>query len=185
MAMTATALAKTTGVQQKRAGRISSQVGGPVNYAIFSFWIFISFAGWAIAMSSMSALQHYENKTGISDGANGWAIKANFPNLNSGRVFRLDWWIVFYQFIVSMLVVLATLSRVLAQARVAVCGYIAIATVLDIISADRFYNLSHFHITRAYFSSSRGAFAGFVIAATADYAMLYMAGLTPPPPTPE
>ncbi len=45
----------------------------------------------------------------------GWAIKSNFPNLNSGRVFRLDWWIVFYQFIVSMLVVLATLSRVLAQ----------------------------------------------------------------------
>ncbi len=65
----------------------------------------------------------------------------------------------------------------------AVCGYLAIATVLDIISADRFYNLSHFHITKAYFSSSRGAFAGFVIAATSDYAMLYMAGLTPPPPS--
>lgn len=49
-------------------GKISGQVGGPINYAIFSFWIFMSFAGFAIAMSSMSALQHYENKTGISDG---------------------------------------------------------------------------------------------------------------------
>ncbi|KAK9918602.1 hypothetical protein WJX75_005254 [Coccomyxa subellipsoidea] len=182
MAMTATTLAATTGKQQRAAGRISGQVGGPVNYAIYSFWIFISFAGWAIALGSMSALQHYENKTGISDGPNGWAIKANFPNLNSGRVFRLDWWNVFYQFIVSMLVVIATLSKVLPQARVAVCGYLAIATVLDIISADRFYNLSHFHITKAYWSSSRGAMSGFIIAATADYAMLYMAGLTPPPP---
>ena len=78
-----------------------------------------------------------------------------------------------------------SMTHGLSQARVAVCGYIAIAVVLDTISADRFYNLSHFHITPAYWSSSRGAFSGFVIAATADYAMLYMAGLTPPPPPSE
>ena len=68
----------------------------------------------------------------------------------------------------------------LLQARISVCGYLAIAAVLDIISADRFYNLSHFHVTKAYYSSSRGAFAGFIIAATSDFALLYMGGLTPP-----
>ena len=50
------------------AGGITGQVGGLVNYIIFSFWIFVSFAGWIVALSSLSALQHYENDTGISAG---------------------------------------------------------------------------------------------------------------------
>lgn len=48
------------------AGTITSQLGGVVNYAIFSFWLFISFAGWIIALSCLSALQRYENDTGLS-----------------------------------------------------------------------------------------------------------------------
>lgn len=50
------------------AGRMSGQLGGAINYSIFSLWLFLAFVGFAIAMSSLSALQHYENKTGISDG---------------------------------------------------------------------------------------------------------------------
>lgn len=53
------------------AGPLSSQVGGPVNYLFFCFWLFIAFAGWAITLGSLSALQHYENKSGLSDGGNG------------------------------------------------------------------------------------------------------------------
>ncbi len=48
------------------AGTITGQLGGVVNYAIFSFWLFISFAGWIIALSCLSALQHYENTSGLS-----------------------------------------------------------------------------------------------------------------------
>lgn len=48
-------------------------------------------------------------------GPDGWAIKSNFAGLNSGRVFRLDWFIIFYQLVVSMLIVIATVSRVLPQ----------------------------------------------------------------------
>ncbi len=48
-------------------------------------------------------------------GGNGWAIKSNYPALNSGRVFRLDWFVVFYQLVLSFLVVIATVSRVLPQ----------------------------------------------------------------------
>jgi hypothetical protein len=51
------------------AGRMSGQFGGVVNYTIFSIWLFMAFAGFAIFLSSLSALQHYENETGISDGA--------------------------------------------------------------------------------------------------------------------
>ena len=58
-------------------------------------------------------------------------------------------------------------------------GFLAIAAVLAVISADRFYNLAHFHVSKAYYASSRGVFAGFVIAATSDFALLYMAGVTP------
>lgn len=48
---------------------MSGQFGGAINYTIFSIWLFLAFSGFAIAMSSLSALQHYENETGISDGA--------------------------------------------------------------------------------------------------------------------
>jgi hypothetical protein len=70
----------------------------------------------------------------------------------------------------------------LGQARIAICGYLAVAIVLLNISADRFYNLSHFHVSKAYFSAARGAMSGCIIAATSDFAMLYMLGLQPPPP---
>lgn len=65
------------------------------------------------------------------------------------------------------------------QARISVCGYLAVAAVLSVISADRFYNLAHFHVSKAYYASSRGTFAGLIIAAVADFAMLYMAGVPP------
>ncbi|CAL8462068.1 g1599 [Coccomyxa elongata] len=169
--------------QQPTTGTITSQLGGVVNYAIFSFWLFISFAGWIIALSCLSALQRYENNSGLSvDGGSGWAIKSNYPALNSGKVFRFDWFVVFYQFVLSFLVVIATVSRVLPQARISICGYLAIGAVLTILSADRLYNLSHFHVSKAYYSSSRGAFAGYLLSATSDFAMLYMAGLSPPAP---
>lgn len=58
------------------AGRLSSQVGGPINYSFFSFWVFMGFAGFAITLGSLSALQHYENKTGLSDGpTGGWCVR--------------------------------------------------------------------------------------------------------------
>ena len=48
-------------------------------------------------------------------GPNGWAIKANFPALNSGRVFRLDWFDLFSNFIVYMLIVVALFTKVIPQ----------------------------------------------------------------------
>lgn len=70
-------------------------------------------------------------------------------------------------------------ANICLQARISVCGYLAVAAVLSVISADRFYNLAHFHVSKAYYASSRGTFAGLIIAAVADFAMLYMAGVTP------
>ena len=67
------------------------------------------------------------------------------------------------------------------QTRIALEAYLAATVVLQIISADRMYNLSHFHISRAYFSASRGAAAGFIIAATSDFALMYLLGIVPPP----
>lgn len=47
----------------------------------------------------------------------GWAIKANFPNLNSGRVFRFDWFTCFLQFLTAMFVTTALLSKLIPQVR--------------------------------------------------------------------
>ena len=50
----------------------------------------------------------------------GWAIKANFPNLNSGRVFRFDWFTCFLQFLTAMFVTTALLSKLIPQVRLCV-----------------------------------------------------------------
>ena len=37
-----------------------------MNYAFFSLWLALGFSGWIIACSGLSALQRYENHSGIS-----------------------------------------------------------------------------------------------------------------------
>ena len=54
--------------QGLHAGPFTSQLGGPVNYAFFSLWLALGFSGWMIACACLSALQRYENHSGISDG---------------------------------------------------------------------------------------------------------------------
>ena len=39
-----------------------------MNYAFFSVWLALGFSGWIIACAGLSALQRYENHSGISDG---------------------------------------------------------------------------------------------------------------------
>lgn len=68
----------------------------------------------------------------------------------------------------------------MAQVRPALVGFLAATVVLQIISADRFYNISHFHISKAYFSSSRGAMSGYIIAAASDFSLIYLIGIVPP-----
>ena len=53
---------------------MSAPFGSRLNYFFFAFWLFMAYAGWAIALGSLSALQHYENHSGLSDGTNGEAI---------------------------------------------------------------------------------------------------------------
>lgn len=48
-------------------------------------------------------------------GGAGWAVKSNFPALNSGRVFRLDWFDLFLNLITLMLIVVALFTKVIHQ----------------------------------------------------------------------
>ena len=66
------------------------------------------------------------------------------------------------------------------QVRGALVGYLAATVVLQVLSTDRFYNLSHWHISRGYWSSSRGTMAGYLISATADFSLMYLLGIQPP-----
>ena len=69
-----------------------------------------------------------------------------------------------------------------AQTRIVIVGWLAAATVLAIFSADRFYNFSHWHLSSALWASSRATFSGFLINATANFALMYHLGIIPPPP---
>lgn len=68
------------------------------------------------------------------------------------------------------------------QTRIVIVGWLAAATVQAILSADRFYNISHWHLSKSLYASSRATFSGFLIMATANFALMYHIGIVPPPP---
>ena len=68
------------------------------------------------------------------------------------------------------------------QTRIVLIGWLAVATAQAILSADRFYNISHWHLSKSLYASSRGTFSGFLITATANFALMYHIGIVPPPP---
>ncbi|KAK9818290.1 hypothetical protein WJX72_010161 [[Myrmecia] bisecta] len=171
---------KAAGAARSAFRTIIDQVGGVTNYALSVLWLFLAWAGWAIALGGLAATQHIENKQGLSYD---WTINANYPKLQSGRVYRFDWFTWSFQLVVLAIVSVALLSIVIRQSRAMLMGYLAVASVLQILSADRFYNVSHFFKGK-YYSRTRCTFAGYVIAATADLALIYMLGLEPYPPPP-
>ena len=65
------------------------------------------------------------------------------------------------------------------QARVAVVSLLASAAVLQVISADRQYNVADL----SGFQGARCAFAGYMIAAIADFALVYILGVQDLDPT--
>ena len=54
-------------------------------------------------------------------GTDGWAIPANYPELANGEILRLDWFILFFQFItaviVSIVASLGAIPQVMSQCR--------------------------------------------------------------------
>lgn len=68
------------------------------------------------------------------------------------------------------------------QTRLVIVGWLAVATAQAILSADRFYNISHWHLSKSLYASSRATFSGFLIMATANFALMYHIGIVPPPP---
>ncbi len=58
------------------------------------------------------------------------------------------------------------------QARGTLLAFLTAAAVLSVIETDRLYNLSHFVNGRQH-SASRSAFAGFIVSATANFALVY------------
>ncbi|KAK9817941.1 hypothetical protein WJX72_004600 [[Myrmecia] bisecta] len=121
-----------------------------------------------------------ENSRGLSYD---WTLNANYPRLQSGRVYRFDWFTVMFQLVIIVIVTLALLSIAARHSRPMLIGYLAVASLLMILSADRLYNVSHFFKGK-YYTRTRCAFAGYVIAATGDLALIYMLGLEPYPPAP-
>lgn len=46
-------------------------------------------------------------------GSDGWAIPANYPELANGEILRLDWFILFFQFITAVIVsIVASLGAI-------------------------------------------------------------------------
>ena len=67
------------------------------------------------------------------------------------------------------------------QARGTILSFLTAAAVLSVLSTDRTYNISHFTHGSEY-SSARSAFAGYLVSATADFALIYHLGIIPGTP---
>lgn len=67
------------------------------------------------------------------------------------------------------------------QARGTILSFLTAAAVLSVLSTDRTYNISHFTRGSEY-SSARSAFAGYLVSATADFALIYHLGIIPGTP---
>lgn len=61
-----------------------SIVSGTLFHVLTGFWLVISYAGWAISLAGLAALQNYVNSSGNNAGPNGWSIPANYPSLSAG-----------------------------------------------------------------------------------------------------
>jgi len=143
---------------------------------IIFWWLFVAFAGFAIALAGVAALQHKVNR---DHNTHSWSVRANYPDVVPHRVFSFDWYVVFLQLVLFVMVTIAApTSTVIQRARVALVGLLAAGAVLNSISADRMYNVRAFRN----FSSSTAAFVGFLLSALADYCLVYMLGIDPSPP---
>ena len=46
-------------------------------------------------------------------GPDGWSVPANYPELANGQILRLDWFILFFQFITAVIVsIVASLGAI-------------------------------------------------------------------------
>jgi hypothetical protein len=139
-------------------------------------WLFLAFAGFAIALGGLSAFQHYLNDDkGNNDE---WALPSNYPVLTDHKIFRFDWFVVFLQFWLVCTLAGIIFSGQIRQARGAAIGYLGVTTVLVVICCDRFYNVRAFvSREKRYWRSTNCTFAGFIVSAISDFMLIYCLGV--------
>ena len=72
---------------------------------------------------------------------------------------------------------LALFGRIIRQTRSMVIGFLSVTLVLDIISTNNVYNLSHFSGSGHYYHSARGVFTGYILMDIALFGLIYLLGL--------
>lgn len=130
--------------------------------------------GFILITAGQSALQSYIN-TSKSSGEF-WA-PANLARLGPGSVLRLSWWIWFFVLCVCVVISLAFASAVIAQARVALVAWSAIAAVLSMMAANTMLDIVSQRVSTAHDASARCAAAGYIITAISFLALCYNIGL--------
>lgn len=71
------------------------------------------FSVWCIPepVQRVHALMDFD--AACTAGTSGWAIPSNYPELSNGQILRLDWFILFFQFITAVIVaIVASLGAI-------------------------------------------------------------------------
>jgi hypothetical protein len=128
-------------------------------------------------MAGLSALQNYVNAATMPGTAPAWWGEANFARLGEGTIFRFSWWTWAWTIIVLVTAGLAFASGVVAQARIPLTVWAAIAALLCMISANASLDFVSQHVSPANTSAARCAAAGYIISALSFLAFIYNVGL--------
>lgn len=163
---------------------------GGAHLGVTGLWILFAFLFWIIALAGISAAQNkcsgqptslpyqapgQSTTTPLYQGP-AFNVLSNLPALGCSKVFRFMWWSLWLEFTVLVLVTLVVATNVLDNARVMAVGFLAVATVLLMISADKFLNIDDL-TSGSFRKGSRVAFAGFIMSAAFNFFTMYMVGI--------
>ena len=129
-------------------------------------------------MAGLSALQNYVNASTVPGTTPTWWGEANFARLGGGTVFRFPWWAWAWTAVTLATAALAFASGVVAQARIPLVAWAAVAALLCMLSANMLLDTVSQRISPANTSAARCAAAGYIISALSFLAFVYNAGLT-------
>lgn len=152
--------------------------GGLPAYTLFCLWLTIAFAGLAVQLGGLAALQNYFYKAPGDVAA--WTAAAGIAQLSPGDALRWDWWALFFGFMVAVVIAVAACSggAVVHQARGALLAWAAAAAVVQMISCDRTNALRGSTVGYVK-SAARAAFAGVIINIVGLLACTYHLGVSP------
>lgn len=108
-----------------------------------------------------------------------WGATNYMAPVNCNRFFSFDWFIVFFEGFVWLLLALFVLPRIVHKFRSGLIAFLAIATTLLMLACNTWVRVISYDdtISGTFVRRARVAFAGALVAAVANLILIFLIGL--------